>query len=145
MTSYTDIFEEALEAIALGGVGLVVLILGYGLIDILTPGKLNDLIFVDNNRNASIIVTAGLLSVGLIEATAILGAESEDGLVKGLASAGIYGMAGLIVLGLSFVIIDMLTPGKLGDIIVDETHWAAALVSGAAHLAVGGVVAAALS
>lgn len=141
--NYGDIFEEAFEAVAFGGVGLVILIMGYGLIDILTPGKLNDLVFKEHNRNASIIVTSGLLSIGLIEAAAILGAE--DTLGRGLASAAIYGIAGLVILGVSFLIIDLLTPGSLGEIIVDETHWAAALVTGAAHLAVGGVVAAALS
>ena len=65
--TYGDIFEEAGQALAYGGVGLVLLVLGYVLVDLLTPGKLNDLIFVDRNRNAGMLVASGLLGTGLIE------------------------------------------------------------------------------
>ena len=113
------------------------------MIDLLTPGKLNDLIFEQRNRNAGLVVASGLLAMAAIAAVAILTAENDFGL--GLLSAVLYGAVGLIVMAGAFWIIDLLTPGKLGDIVTDPAFHPAALVTASAHLAVGAIVAAAIS
>lgn len=141
--SIADIFSEAGIALAYGGVGILLMVAGFGVIDVLTPGKLNDQVFRDHNTNASLVVASGLIAVATIATVAIL--TSEDGVGWGLLSALIYGVVGLIVLAVSFVIIDLLTPGKLGAIVVQPEYHPAALVTASAHIAVGAIVAAAIS
>src|SRR5690606_25688643 len=102
-----------------------------------------DLIWVHRNRNAAMLLCSGLLGVGLIVATAIL--SSEEGLIRGLVSAFGYGIAGLILMAVAFVILDLATPGKLGEILVDPEVHPAAWVSSAIHLAIAGIIAAAIT
>ncbi|MGH3713958.1 MAG: DUF350 domain-containing protein [Micromonosporaceae bacterium] len=132
-----------LAALAYGAVGTVLMALGYVLVDLATPGRLRDLIWVHRNRNAAMLLCSGLLGVGLIAATAIL--VSEDGLVAGLLSSFGYGVAGLLLMAVSFVLLDLATPGKLGELLVDPEVHPAAWVSASVHLAISGIIAAAIS
>ena len=75
-----------------GRVGLVLLAAGYVAIDLLTPGRLSDLIYRDRNWNAAAVVASGLIAIATIVVTAIL--TSHDDLDKGLAYAGSFGMLG---------------------------------------------------
>ena len=56
----------------------------------------------------------------------------------------LYAVIGVIVLWLSFVIIDKLTPYKLWEEIVDRKNIALAIVVGAMFIAIGQIVAAAI-
>jgi hypothetical protein len=48
-------------------------------------------------------------------------------------------------MAVAFLILDVITPGKLGALVVDEEPHPAVWVSSAMHLALGGVIAMALS
>lgn len=48
-----DLLEGAGRSVVFGGVGIGLMALGYLLVDLLTPGKLRDLIWVEKNQNAS--------------------------------------------------------------------------------------------
>ncbi|QBI52556.1 DUF350 domain-containing protein [Streptomonospora litoralis] len=134
---------EAGASLAYGVLGIVLLVLGYLLVDVLTPGKLHDLVWEHRNRNASLLLSTNLLGVAIIVATAIY--VSTGGLAVGLASAAAYGIIGLALMALSFLLIDALTPGKLGEVLTsDETH-PAVWVNGSAHIAIALMVAAAIS
>lgn len=141
----SDIGGEILAGAAYGLVGIALVAIGYVVVDLLTPGKLSDLVYVDRNANAATLVASGTLAMGIIVTTAILTSESEDGLGAGLVSAGGYGLLGIALLALSFVVVDLLTPGKLGAIVTDARPHPAVYVSAATHLAVGAIVAAAIS
>ncbi|MGX7825611.1 DUF350 domain-containing protein [Actinokineospora sp. 24-640] len=139
----TDLLDGLLGTLAYGGAGLVLMALGYVLVDVATPGRLADLIWVERNRNAAILLCSGLLGIGVILTTAIL--TSDDSLGTGLANTAVYGLLGLALMALSFVVVDVLTPGKLGEVICAEEHHPGVWVSATAHLVVSVVIAAAIT
>lgn len=129
--------------LAYGLLGTALMALGFLLVDALTPGRLGTLIWTERNRNAALVLASGLLGIGAIVTTAIL--TSEDGLGPGLASTLGYGVLGLLLMALSFFVVDALTPGRLGAILVDEHPHPAAWVTATSHVAVAAIVAAAIS
>jgi uncharacterized membrane protein YjfL (UPF0719 family) len=139
----TELLNGLLGTLAYGGAGLVLMALGYVLVDVATPGKLADLIWVERNRNAAILLCSGLLGVGVILTTAVL--TSDDDLGIGLANTAVYGLLGLAIMALSFIVIDVLTPGKLGEVICTEENHPGVWVSAVAHLVVAVVIAAAIT
>ena len=135
----SDVFTEVGIAATYGLVGLVLMAVGFALVDVLTPGNLREQVWVQRNRNASILLASNLLGVGIIVATAI--AASENDWAMGLVSTLAYGILGLVLMGLSFVVIDAVTPGKLGAMLIAEEPHPAVYVNGASHLAVAAIVA----
>jgi uncharacterized membrane protein YjfL (UPF0719 family) len=140
-----EILFNALGALAYGGVGIVILVLGYLLTDLLTPGKLHVLIWENRNRNAVLLVSANTLGSAIIVTSAILSSESEIGLGAGLLSTAVYGLIGLGVMALSFVLIDLLVPAKIAQMISNDEPHPATWVSASAHVAIAVVIAAALT
>jgi uncharacterized membrane protein YjfL (UPF0719 family) len=140
---WTDLAAGLLSGLAYGGVGIAMLMLGYLVIDALTPGNLGELIYSHRNANAALVVSSGLLAIAAIVTTAIL--TSEDEFTRGISNTVGYGLLGVFLLGVSFVVVDKLTPGKLGVICTDDNRHPAVYVTVAAHLAVGAIVAAAIS
>ncbi|PLC11078.1 hypothetical protein AUQ48_00935 [Kocuria flava] len=138
----TVIYEVGAAA-AYGLVGLALMALGYLVVDLLTPGRLHSLIWTDRNRGSVVVLSSSVLAVAVVVRQAIL--ASEDGLAAGLVSTGLYGLVGLALMALSFLVLDALTPGKLGELVTDERLHPAVWVTAAVHLSVGLVVAAAIS
>ncbi|HYI62161.1 MAG TPA: DUF350 domain-containing protein [Acidimicrobiales bacterium] len=139
----SDVLNDILDALAFGAVGIAVLGLGYLALDLLTPGKLGELIWGRRNLNAAIVLASGLTALGGVVATGIWSADGDLG--EGLARAAGYGILGVVLLSVAFLLIDLLTPGKLGDIITEERFHPASLVTAASHLAIGAVVAASVT
>lgn len=139
----SDVLKDILDALAYGVIGIAVLSLGYFAVDLLTPGKLGDLIWARRNLNAAIVLASGLLALGAVVATGIWSAEGS--LANGLARAGGYGVLGVVLLSAAFLLIDLITPGKLGDIVTEDRFHPASLVTASSHLAVGAVVAASIT
>ena len=143
MDVFSDLPQGVLGSLAYTAVGLVIMALGYKVTDVLTPGNLTQLIYGDRNRNAALLVSSGVLALAAIVTTAILTSENELG--AGLVSAFVYGLLGVVLLAVSFKVMDLLTPGDLGVICTDADAHPAIWLTAAAHLAVGAVVAAAIS
>ncbi len=138
-----DFFTEIAAALLYGGVGIALMAFGFFVIDLLTPGNLGHLVCVERNRSAGIITAAGLLAVGGIVTTAIASADGSLG--EGLAETAGYGAAGVAMLALAYVVIDLITPGRLGDFVEAEGEQPAAYMTAAALIAVGAIVAASIS
>ncbi|MFC0527543.1 DUF350 domain-containing protein [Phytohabitans kaempferiae] len=138
-----DLVTDLLVTLAYGAVGVVLMAVGYVLVDIATPGRLRELIWVDRNRNAALLLTSNLAGVGIIVVAAIV--SSDDDFVKGIIGAGAYGLLGLLIMAAAFLLLDMASPGKLGEILVDPEPHPAVWVSAMVHLATGGIIAAAIS
>ncbi len=138
----STIATEVGIAAAYGLVGLALMALGFVLVDVLTIGNLRELIWVQRSRNASILLASNLLGVGIVVTTAIR--ASADVFIAGLVSAAVYGVLGLVLMAVSFLIIDAATPGRLGEVLTDDTAHPAVWVNGASHLAVAAIVAAAI-
>jgi uncharacterized membrane protein YjfL (UPF0719 family) len=140
---FNELGEGILAACAYGAVGLLVIALGYAVTDLMTPGKLSKLIYEESNWNAAIVAATHLIAVGTIVVTAIW--TSRNDYVQGLVDSAAYGVLGIAILAASYVIIDKLTPGDLGEALTHTTPRAAVLVTAAAHLTVGALVSAAIA
>ncbi|SDD95195.1 DUF350 domain-containing protein [Actinokineospora iranica] len=139
----SDLLNGLIGTLAYGAVGLVLMALGFVLVDVATPGKLRDLIWVEHNRNAAVLLCSGLFGIGVILTTAIV--ISDDNLAVGLVNTGIYGILGLALMSLSFVVIDAATPGKLGEVLATTERHPGVWVSATAHVVVSVIIAAAIS
>lgn len=143
MDFLNDLAFDLLAGLAYGALGLVLLAVGYWVIDLLTPGRLSDLIYRDRNWNAAAVAASGLVAVATILVTAII--TSHDDLDQGLAYSATFGALGVILLAISFLVVDKLTPGDLGEIVCDPERHPAVVVTVVTHIAVGAIVAAAIS
>jgi uncharacterized membrane protein YjfL (UPF0719 family) len=123
-------------------VGLVLILLGFYAIDWTTPGKLSDLVRT-GKPNAVVITSAGLLSMAFIIVVAITSSDSD--LTAGLITALVYGLIGIIVQVIAVRLLEWATRIQIGDLIQSETYSPASLVVAAAHIALGLVVAVAIS
>ncbi|PKW13926.1 DUF350 domain-containing protein [Saccharopolyspora spinosa] len=137
-----DLLAGLLAAVAYGVIGVAMMALGYVLVDLATPGKLRDLIWVHRNPNAALLLVSGLLGVGIILTTAI--AASANDLIAGLIGTLAYGILGLVLMSLSFLLIDAVTPGKLGDELASPNIHPATWVSATAHVVIAVIIAAAI-
>ncbi len=140
---FTTIGAGLLSALAFGAVGTLLLALGYVLVDLVTPGKLHEQIWVDRNRNAALVLVSGLAGVAIIVTTAIL--TSEDGLAAGLLSTALYGVLGIVFMAVAFLLLDVATPGKLGALLVQEEPHPAVWITATINVALGAIIAAAIS
>lgn len=143
MDLLTDLAAGLLSGLGYAAVGTVLLVLGYKVIDWITPGRLTELVYTDRNRNAALVTCAGLFAIGLVITTAIL--TSEDDFARGVTSAAGYGLLGIVLLAVTFKIVDAVTPGDLGIICTDAESHPAVWVSAVTHVIMGALLAAALS
>lgn len=139
-----DLARDGGEALAYSAVGIALMALGFVLVDVITPGDLRRQIWIDRNPNCALLTASNLLGVGIVVATAIWTSEGNFG--KALAASVVYGLIGLLVMAVTFWLLDLLTPGRLGAQLVEgEARNPAVWVSAAVHIAVALVVAAGLS
>ncbi|MGW2559123.1 DUF350 domain-containing protein [Streptomyces sp. NPDC001514] len=139
----TDIVNGLGRATAYGALGVVLLILGIVLVDVLTPGKLGRQIWEERNRNASVLLSSALLGIGGIVFTSIWTTYDDFG--KGLASTAAFGVLGLVLMAVAFLIVDLVTPGKLGATLVDPEPHPAVWVTASCNLAVAAIVSASIA
>ncbi len=116
---------------------------GYLLVDIATPGKLHVLIWENRNSNAAVLLVSNLIGVGIIVVSAIV--ASHDDFIQGLISTLAYGLLGLVLMAVAFLLLDAVTPGRLGEILVQPEPHPAVWVTATIHIAAGAIIAAAIS
>jgi len=138
-----ELVRGVLATLAYAAVGTVVLAVGYVVLDAITPGNLRHLVYTDHNRNAAVLSGANVLAVAGIVTTAIV--TSDDDLAQGVVDALVYGLLGIALLAASFKVLDRLTPGDLGEICTDPEGTSAVYVTAAFQIALGAVLAAAIS
>ena len=139
-----DLALDLLGGFLYGALGIVLMVAGYALIDVLTPGRLGHLMMVERRRDVGVVVACAMLAVAAIVTSAILASDGDLG--EGLAEAAGFGAVGIVLLGLAFTAVDRMTPGRLGHILNDEHEDpAAAYVAGASLIGVGAIIAAAIS
>ncbi|MFE5244855.1 MULTISPECIES: DUF350 domain-containing protein [unclassified Streptomyces] len=139
----TDIINGLGRATAYGALGVVLLVLGIFLIDALTPGKLGRQIWEERNRNAALLLSSALLGIGGIVFTSIWTTYEDFG--KGLASTAAFGLLGLIMMAVAFLVVDLVTPGKLGATLVEREPHPAVWVTASCNLAVSAIVSASIA
>ncbi|WP_151773839.1 DUF350 domain-containing protein [Streptomyces abyssomicinicus] len=138
-----DILDGLGRATAYGALGVVLLILGIFLIDALTPGKLGQQIWQQRNRNAAVLLSSALLGIGGIVFTSIWTTYDDFG--KGLVSTAVFGLLGLVMMAVAFLVVDLVTPGKLGATLVEPEPHPAVWVTASCNLAVAAIVSASIA
>jgi uncharacterized membrane protein YjfL (UPF0719 family) len=124
-------------------IAVVLLAVGFHVLDMLTPGKLADVIMAQRNRNAARVASATMLSLAIVIATAVV--TTNDDFAYGLVSTAIFGVVGVVLQAVVYVLLDLLTPGKLGDVVCDPQDHPGSWVLAASLLASGVIVAACIS
>ncbi|MEV6796248.1 DUF350 domain-containing protein [Streptomyces sp. NPDC051320] len=138
-----DIVNGLGRAAVYGALGVVLLILGIVLVDLLTPGKLGRQIWEERNRNAATLLSSALLGIGGIVFTSIWTTYDDFG--KGLASTALFGVLGLVMMAVAFLIVDLVTPGKLGATLVEQEPHPAVWVTASCNIAVAAIISASIA
>ena len=96
-----DLLAGAGRSIVFGLIGIGLMAVGFVLVDALTPGKLRDLIWVDRNPNAALLLAANQLGIAAIVFTAIFTSYAD--FAQGLLATLIFGVIGIGIMGVAFL------------------------------------------
>ncbi|MGV9709257.1 DUF350 domain-containing protein [Gordonia sp. NPDC003424] len=135
----TRMIENAYAAAAYGVTGMILMLLAFAVVDVLTPGNLRQQLWADRNRNAGILVGSNLGAVAIIVAASIV--ASQGRLLEGLTYTIVYTIIGIVIMVLTFFVIDLFTPGKLGELVIQPESHPAVWVHGVAHIGIALIVA----
>ncbi len=130
-------------AVAYTGVGILLLMAGAFALDLLTPGHLARHIYEERSVNAAIALAAGFLGQGAIAFTSIW-TNATSGFGTALSYTVAFGVLGVGLQVVAFVVLDLLTPGKLGDTLMQVPFHPASLVTAASTLAVSAIIVASI-
>ena len=135
-------FINALGPIAAWlGVSLAIMVAGFMVVDVLTPGHLRTQ--VSDNLNAALLVAGKLVAVGIIVGGAVF--TAPDALDEGLLDAVLYGLTGIVASTIVFLLLDLALPVKLRELVAEPEFDPAAVVAMGSEIAVALVIAASLS
>lgn len=141
--SADSLVQELTSTVLYFVVGIVVLVVGFVMVDALTPGKLRRQVFVERRPNAVVVTSAMDLSLTLVIVSAIR--ASSDQLAQGLVDTLVFGLVGVALQGIALAVLEGLIPGRYRDVIDSEQFHPASVATAVVLLAVGGINAAALS
>ncbi len=139
-TNATSGFGEALaDTVVFGLVGIALQVVAFLVLDLLTPGHLAKHIYEERSVNAGIALAAGFLGQGAI-AFATIWTNATSGFGTALGYTVVFGLVGIALQVVAFLVLDLLTPGKLGHLLVGVPFHPASLVSAASTLAVSAII-----
>ncbi len=130
-------------AVAYTGVGIALLVLGFYVLDLLTPGHLGRHIYEHRSVNAAVTLAAGFLGQGVI-VFATIWTNATSGFGTALLYTVVFGVLGVVLQAVAFLVLDMITPGKLGAHLTETAFHPASLVSAAVALAVSVIIVASI-
>jgi uncharacterized membrane protein YjfL (UPF0719 family) len=130
-------------AAAYTGIGILLLIVGAVVLDLLTPGHLAKHIYEERSVNAGIALGAFFLGQGAIAFTTIW-TNATSGFGEALTDTVVFGLVGIALQVVAFLVLDLLTPGKLGHMLVQVPFHPASLVTAASTLAVSVIIVASI-
>ncbi len=120
----------------------VILVVGFVILDLITPGKLHELVFVHHLPNAAVITAAQQISIGIIVVTAVF--NSSDNLGQGLIETAVFGGLGLVIQVIVMALLEAFIPGRFRDLVEDPKLRSGAVVASVILIVVGAVNAACL-
>jgi uncharacterized membrane protein YjfL (UPF0719 family) len=126
-------------AVAYSAVGIALLVLGFYVLDLLTPGHLGRHIYENRSVNAAITLAAGFLGQGAIVFASIW-TNATSGFGRALFYTVVFGVLGVLLQAVAFLILDVITPGRLGEHLTERDFHPASLISAAVELAVALII-----
>ncbi len=142
-TNFNTIAQGVVAVVLYFAVGVVVLIAGFLMVDVLTPGNLRQLVFIDKRPNAVVLASAMYIALAIVIISAIASSYSQLG--QGLVGVAVYGLVGVVLQGGALVILQIAVPGKFREHVDEPELHPAAFATATMLVAVGGVIAAAIS
>ncbi|MFZ0230303.1 MAG: DUF350 domain-containing protein [Mycobacterium sp.] len=137
------VLRGALATVLYFLVGTAVLIIGFTVVDVLTPGNLRQLVFIDRRPNAVVLACANYIALAAVIISAIANSYSQLG--QGLVGVAVYGLIGVVLQGIALLTLHFVIPGNFHEHVDEPELHPAAFAVAVMLLAVGGVTAAALS
>lgn len=137
------LFQNIGFAVAYTAVGIALLTLGFFALDLLTPGKLGRHIHEERSVNAALVLAAGFLGQGAIVFASIW-TNGTSAFGEALLYTVVFGVLGVLLQAVAFVVLDLITPGKLGSHVTEVAFHPASLVLAAVQLAVSAIVVASI-
>ncbi len=89
------------------------------------------------------MLAAGFLGQGMV-IFATIWTNATSGFGTALLYTVVFGVLGVVLQAVAFVLLDLITPGKLGAHLTEPAFHPAALVSAAAQLAVAAIIVASI-
>ncbi|MBB2913235.1 uncharacterized membrane protein YjfL (UPF0719 family) [Streptosporangium becharense] len=129
----------ALAIVSYAVLGVLLLIIGFYVIDLAIPGKLSKMIKEDRNPNATLLTTSGLAAVGLIVAASIWSAGGA--LHEGLLVTLVFGLVGIAVQTVGMVAFDKVAGISVRELVQEPELQPGARLLAVTHLAIGLVTA----
>ncbi|OBI09437.1 DUF350 domain-containing protein [Mycobacterium scrofulaceum] len=142
-TNLNTITQGVVAVVLYFAVGVVVLIAGFLMVDVLTPGNLRQLVFIDKRPNAVVLASAMYIALAIVIISAIASSYSQLG--QGLVGVAVYGLVGVLLQGGALLILQIAVPGKFREHVDEPELHPAAFATATMLVAVGGVIAAAIS
>jgi len=140
---WDDIFSGLFATVCYVGLSVAILLIGYVVTDLITPGNLSKLIHDERNVNATVIAASNTLAAGIVITMAIW--TTHDDLDRGLLTTGAFGLVGVLLLAIADFLVDRLTPGDLARTVTDERFHPASAFLAVAHIVVGVLIAASIA
>lgn len=134
-----NVARGVLAIASYAGLGLVLLLAGFYILDLATPGELSALIRHERNPNAGLIAAAGIFGIGLIVAASILGSGGR--LLEGLLATAAFGVTGIVAQVVAVFIFDKLVRFDVRSVVSEAKLCPSAIVLATAHVSIGLVTA----
>ncbi|MFF3441087.1 DUF350 domain-containing protein [Streptosporangium sp. NPDC002721] len=132
----------ALAIASYAALGVILLIVGFYVIDLVIPGKLSRLIKEERNPNATLLTGSGLAAVGLIVAASIW--SSGGALHEGLLATFVFGLVGIAVQTVAMVAFDKVAGISVRELVTESELQPGARLLAVTHLAIGLITAVAV-
>jgi uncharacterized membrane protein YjfL (UPF0719 family) len=142
-TPLTDnLVGGALAILAYATLGVVLLVVGFYVIDLAIPGKLRDLIKTERNPNATLLTSSGMAAVGLIVAASIW--SSGGALHEGLLATLVFGLVGIAVQTVAMLVFDQIAGISVRELVKETDLQPGAKLLAITHLTLGLITAVAV-
>ncbi|WP_157246279.1 DUF350 domain-containing protein [Nonomuraea typhae] len=122
--------------------GVILMIIGFYVIDLAIPGKLSQIIKTDRNPNATLLTTSGLAAVGLIVTASIW--SSGGALLDGLAQTAVFGLVGIAVQTVAMLVFDRIVGISVRELVKEPELQPGTRLLAVTHLAIGLITAVAV-
>ena len=107
------VLKGAIATLSYFLVGTAVLILGFIMVDVLTPGKLRQLVFIDRRPNAVMLACANYIALAAVIISAITNSYSQLG--QGLVGVAVFGLIGVVLQGIALLSLHFIIPGDFHE------------------------------
>jgi uncharacterized membrane protein YjfL (UPF0719 family) len=122
--------------------GLLLLLLGYFVVDWTTPGKLGGIIRGEHNPNATMLAASSITGVALIVVAAIF--TSGGNLIEGLTEALVFGVVGIAAQAIASLVFDRVIGMDTKSLLSEKGLSPAAVLVGVTRVGIGLITAFAL-